>query len=77
MESREAALQALEEGNKLTSDITGLQYTLINGILHTRHSERKNWEPSGLTFESPPSWLNLRINPASVLPRTDHRSLQQ
>ena len=60
MESREAVLKALDEGKKLTSNITGFQYTLIDGKLHSRHNERNNWEESGLFFDSPPSWLNLR-----------------
>lgn len=60
MESREAVLQALEEGKKLTSNVTGLQYTLIDGKLHARHGERNDWHPSGLYFDNPPSWLNLR-----------------
>ncbi len=60
MESREAVLKALDEGKKLTSNITGFQYKLINGTLHSRHSERNDWQPSELFFDNPPSWLNLR-----------------
>lgn len=60
MESKEAALKALEEGKKLTSSVTGMQYLLIDGTLHTRHGEKTDWNPSGLTFENPASWLNLR-----------------
>ena len=61
MKSREAVLEALNEGKNLISSITGLQYTLINGILHTRHSERSDWNQSELSFYNPPSWLNLKI----------------
>ena len=60
MESREAVTEALNEGKKLTSNVTGLQYTMINGKLHARHGERNDWNPSDLGFENPPSWLNLR-----------------
>jgi len=59
MKSREAVFEALKEGHKLTSSITGLQYMLIDGKLYSRHSERSNWNESGLGFDSPPSWLNL------------------
>ena len=61
MKSKEAVLEALKEGKNLISCITGLQYTLINGILHTRHSERSDWNQSELSFYNPPSWLNLKI----------------
>ena len=61
MKSKEAVLEALKEGKNLISSITGLQYTLINGILHTRHSERTDWNQSELSFYNPPSWLNLKI----------------
>ncbi len=61
MKSREAVLEALNEGKNLISSITGLQYTLINGILHTRHGEKSDWSQSDLNFYNPPSWLNLRI----------------
>jgi len=61
MKSKEAVLAALKEGKDLISCITGLQYTLINGILHTRHSERSDWNQSELNFYNPPSWLNLKI----------------
>jgi len=61
MKSKEAVLEALKEGKNLISSITGLQYTLINGILHTRHSERNDWNQSELSFCNPPSWLNLKI----------------
>ena len=60
MESREAVLVALQEGKKLTSNITGFQYMLINGKLYARHSERSDWNPSELGFDNSPSWLNLR-----------------
>lgn len=60
MDSREAALKALEEGKKLTSVITGIQYKLIDGHLHSRNSESKKWMESGLTFLNPGFWLNLR-----------------
>ena len=61
MKSKEAVLEALKEGKNLISSITGLQYTLINGTLHTRHSERSEWNQSELSFYNPPSWLNLKI----------------
>ena len=61
MKSREAVLEALHEGKDLISRITGLQYTLINNILHARSSERAPWNESELGFEHPPSWLNLNI----------------
>ena len=50
MKSKEAVFEALKEGKNLISCITGLQYTLIKGILHTRHSERSDWEQSELNF---------------------------
>lgn len=59
MQSKEDVLVALDAGKKLTSKITGIQYILIDGRLHSRHTERKEWQESGLTFELPPSWLNL------------------
>jgi hypothetical protein len=61
MKSREAVLEALNEGKNLISSITGLQYTLINNILHTRNSEKGDWNQSELCFYNPPSWLNLKI----------------
>lgn len=61
MKSREAVLEALHEGKDLISSITGLQYTLINNILHARNSERAPWNESELGFDHPPSWLNLKI----------------
>lgn len=61
MKSKEAVLEALNEGKNLISGITGLQYTLINNILHSRHSERGDWNQSELSFYNPPSWLNLKI----------------
>ncbi|HEX5624166.1 MAG TPA: hypothetical protein VFX57_06990 [Sulfuricurvum sp.] len=60
MESREAVLDALAQGKKLTSTVTGLQYILIEGKLHTRHGEKNDWNLSALCFDNPPSWLNLR-----------------
>ncbi len=60
MESRDAVLQALKEGKKLTSNVTGLQYTLISGKLHARSGEKTDWHESELCFDNPPSWLNLR-----------------
>lgn len=60
MESREAVLNALKEGKKLTSSVTGLQYTLIGGQLHTRSGDKTDWRLSELRFDNPPSWLNLR-----------------
>ncbi len=59
MKSREAVFEALEEGQKLASTITGLQYMLIDGKLYSRHGERNAWNESSLTFDNPPSWLNL------------------
>ena len=61
MKSKEAVFEALKEVKNLISSITGIQYTLINEILHTRHSERNDWEESELHFYNPPSWLNLKI----------------
>jgi hypothetical protein len=69
MKSKEAVFEALKEGKNLISSITGIQYTLINEILHTRHSERSDWEESELHFYNPPSWLNLKIieeKPANI-----------
>ena len=60
MESREAAIEALKKGKVLVSSVTQLQYTLIGGKLYSRHTERHEWNLSGLTFENPASWLNLR-----------------
>ena len=60
MESKEAVLNALKECKKLTSNITGLQYTLIGGKLHARNGEKTDWHESELRFDNPPSWLNLR-----------------
>ncbi len=61
MKSREAVLEALNEGKNLISSITGLEYTHINNILHTRNSEKGDWNQSELSFYNPPSWLNLKI----------------
>jgi len=61
MKSKEAVLEALNEGKNLISSITGLQYTLINAQLHTRNSEKGDWNESNLNFYNPPSWLNLKI----------------
>jgi hypothetical protein len=61
MKSRETVLEALHEGKNLISSVTGLEYTLIKGVLHTRHQESSNWKQSELTFNHPPSWLNLQI----------------
>jgi hypothetical protein len=61
MKSKEAVFEALQEGKNLISSITGLQYTLINNTLHTRNSERGEWNQSELKFYNPPSWLNLKI----------------
>jgi hypothetical protein len=60
METREAVFKALDEGKKLTSKVTGIQYKLIDGSLHSKNGERNDWNPSGLTFDNPPSWLNLQ-----------------
>jgi len=61
MKSKESVLEALREGKSLISRVTGIQYTLINAKLHTRHSERAYWKESELNFYNPPSWLNLNI----------------
>ncbi|MFT7880412.1 MAG: hypothetical protein ABXS91_08470 [Sulfurimonas sp.] len=61
MKSKEAVFEALKEGKNLISGITGLQYTLINNILHSRNSEGGDWRQSELGFHNPPSWLNLKI----------------
>ncbi len=61
MKSKESVLEALGEGRNLISSITGIQYKLINAKLHTRHSERGDWNESDLHFYNPPSWLNLKI----------------
>ena len=61
MKSKEAVFEALKEGKNLISSITGIQYTLINEILHTRHNERNDWDESELHFYNPPSCLNLKI----------------
>lgn len=61
MQSKEAVFEALKEGKNLISSITGLQYTLINNILHIRNSEGGEWNQSELGFHNPPSWLNLKI----------------
>lgn len=60
MESKEEVQAALKEGKTLISNVTHMHYMLINGKLHVRHSEKQEWNPSGLTFENPASWLNLR-----------------
>lgn len=60
MESKDAVLEALKKGKLLSSTVTGMQYQLINGKLHSRHSEKTEWQESGLHFDNPPSWLNLR-----------------
>jgi len=60
MESKDAVLQALKKGKLLSSIVTGMQYQLINGKLHSRHSEKTDWQESGLQFDNPPSWLNLK-----------------
>ncbi len=60
MDSKEAVLKALHEGRQLTSDITGIQYKLIDGQLYSKSYESKEWTESGLTFLNPASWLNLR-----------------
>ncbi len=61
MKSKESVLEALSEGKNLISSITGLHYTLINDKLHTRNSEKDDWNESELRFSHPPSWLNLKI----------------
>ena len=60
MKSREAVFKALQEGQKLASKITGLQYMMTEGKLYSRHSERNEWNESNLGFDNPPSWLNLQ-----------------
>ena len=59
MQSREAALKALDDGKELTSTITGIKYKLIDGVLHAKSGERSEWEPSLLSFYNPGSWINL------------------
>lgn len=61
METREAAMKALEDGKKLTNRISGTQYMLIDGKLHRKCNNLSEWEPSDLSFFNPPSWLNLEI----------------
>ncbi len=61
MESREAVFKALEEGKKLTSSVTEIQYMMIDGKLHSRHGERDKWNQSGLDFYNASSWLSLRL----------------
>jgi hypothetical protein len=63
MQSKEEVIKALDEGKTLTNKVSGLQIMMIDGQLHIRNSERKAWEPSELSFFSPPSWLNLEIHP--------------
>ena len=60
MESRDAVMDALKKGKLLTSNVTGMQYTLISDKLHFRYSEKAQWKESNLQFDNPPSWLNLR-----------------
>lgn len=60
MESKAAVLKALDEGKTLVSSVTQMQYVLIDGKLHVRSSQKHAWNLSGLTFENPASWLNLR-----------------
>jgi hypothetical protein len=60
VESREETIKALEDGKKLTSSVTGIQYKLIDGQLHSKNVERSEWVLSGLTFLNPCSWTNLR-----------------
>jgi hypothetical protein len=60
MQNREAVFKALKQGKKLTSKVTGIQYKLIEGLLHSKNGERSDWSLSGLTFDNPPSWLNLQ-----------------
>jgi hypothetical protein len=59
MQSKEDVLKALDAGKKLVSNVTGYHYILIDGKLHSRHGERRDWQPSELYFDNPPSWLNL------------------
>lgn len=60
MENKEAVIKALNEGKTLTSNVTGLQYSHIDGALHCRNTGKAEWRPSELRFDNPPSWLNLR-----------------
>ena len=60
MESREAALRALDEGKELTSKVTGITYKSVDGVLYAKSSERSEWTQSGLTFSNPGSWQNLQ-----------------
>jgi len=59
MQSKAAVFKALDEGKKLVSKTSGMQYMLIEGTLHSRSQDRTKWEPSGLSFFNPASWLNL------------------
>ncbi len=61
MKNKEAVFEALKEGKNLISCITGIQYTLIKGVLHARHCKSNDWKQSELNFYYKPSWLNLRI----------------
>ncbi|UFS61547.1 hypothetical protein LOH54_07710 [Sulfurimonas sp. HSL-3221] len=60
MDTKEETLKALSEGKELTSTVTGLKYKLIEGLLHSRNSERAQWQRSGLDFHNPVSWQNLQ-----------------
>jgi len=59
MQSKDEVLNALQEGKKLYSNVTGFHYQNINGKLHSKHSEKSEWKESELLFDFPPSWLNL------------------
>jgi len=60
MDSREETLKALREGKVLTSAVTGIRYTQVDGLLYARSSEHKDPTQSGLKFFNPSSWQNLR-----------------
>ncbi|MHC3994737.1 hypothetical protein ACXWTF_07890 [Thiomicrolovo sp. ZZH C-3] len=60
MNTREETLKALKDGKELISSVTGLRYKIIEGLLHSRDSERVEWQRSGLHFYNPVSWQNLQ-----------------
>ncbi|UFS61879.1 hypothetical protein LOH54_09450 [Sulfurimonas sp. HSL-3221] len=59
MQSKEAALKALDDGKELTSAVTGIKYKQMDGALYSKSSERSEWIVCGLMFYTPGSWLNL------------------
>ncbi|MDX1295296.1 MAG: hypothetical protein R3302_03460 [Sulfurimonadaceae bacterium] len=61
MNSKEEVIKALDEGKTLNNKISGVQLMMIDGKLHIRNLDRREWEPSELSFFNPPSWLNLEV----------------